>query len=92
MRVLSIGTGLRDIVALKDKRRFIINALKKMAATSKKVTTRLDSQYKDGGQYYKFNIDKGVTLSDWKNASGISAHTLNYLIENQGIVRKFVDG
>ncbi|ORY62365.1 uncharacterized protein BCR38DRAFT_517816 [Pseudomassariella vexata] len=57
-----------------------------MATTSKKVAASLDGQYSDSGQYYRFNVDRGledVTLSDWEKSSKISAHTGNYLRENQ---------
>lgn len=65
-----------------------------MATSSKAVAARLDSQYGDSGQYFRFNVDKGledVTLSDWERSSAISAHTQNYLQDNQRAIKKFVD-
>ncbi|KND88608.1 hypothetical protein TOPH_06707 [Tolypocladium ophioglossoides CBS 100239] len=93
MRILSIGTGLGDVVAIGKTRLSIINALKKMATSSKKVASELDRQYGDDGQYYRFNVDQGlhdVTLSEWDKASRISAHTRNYITENEKAIRVFV--
>ncbi|KAK3326112.1 acyl transferase/acyl hydrolase/lysophospholipase, partial [Apodospora peruviana] len=42
LRVLSIGTGLGDVVAIGNTRLSIITALKKMATSSKKVAASLD--------------------------------------------------
>ena len=91
MQVLSIGTGLGDNVSIQNSRRSILNALKVMATSSKKVAARLDSRYGESGQYYRFNVDKGledITLSDWEKASTISAHTHNYLLKNRRAVQK----
>ena len=85
MQILSIGTGLGNIVSIKDTRRSIISALKRMATSSQKVAARLDDQFGDGSQYRRFNVDRGledITLSDWERASTITAHTQNYLREN----------
>lgn len=97
LQVLSIGTGLGDIVSIGDTRLSILKALKRMASSSKAVAARLDSQYGDGGQYYRFNVDQGlkdVTLSDWKESSTISAHTHNYLNDSnrKRKIKKFVAG
>lgn len=86
MQVLSIGTGLGDVVSIDDTRKSILKALKSMATTSRKVDSRLVEQYGDEGAYYRFNVDRGlddVTLSDWEKSSKISAHTRNYLEENR---------
>lgn len=94
MRILSIGTGLGDVVTIKDKRLSIITALKKMATSSKKVAANMDHRYGDSGEYYRFNVDYGlqdITLSDWEKASEISAHTRNYLAENDRKINKFID-
>ncbi|KAF2968835.1 hypothetical protein GQX73_g4720 [Xylaria multiplex] len=94
LQVLSIGTGLGPIVEIKNSRRSIIKALAKMAATSTAVATRLNGQYGDSGQYYRFNVDRGlddITLADWEKTSTIAAHTGNYLRENQRTIQKFVD-
>ena len=94
MRILSIGTGIGEVVSIKDNRVSIIRALKKMAVSSKKVAARLDSRYADSGQYFRFNVDQGlqdVTLSDWEKASSISALTHNYLREQHREIAKFVD-
>lgn len=94
MRILSIGTGLGDVVTIKDHRFSIINALKQMATSSRKVAARLNSRFGDDGQYFRFNVDQGlqdITLSDWEKSSTISAHTRNYLAENERSINKFVE-
>jgi hypothetical protein len=95
VRVLSIGTGLGEVVSIDNTRLSILNALKKMATSSKKVAASMDSRYGDSGQYSRFNVDQGlqdIRLSDWEKASKISAHTRNYLSENQRAVWRFVNG
>ncbi|KAM0256538.1 hypothetical protein ACHAPA_012138 [Fusarium lateritium] len=93
MQVLSIGTGLGDVVSIGDTRKSILKALKNMATTSRKVDSRLAEQYGDEGVYYRFNVDRGlddVTLSDWEKSSKISAHTRNYLEENKRVIKRFI--
>lgn len=93
IHILSIGTGLGDVVAINNSRLSIVNALKRMATSSKIVATRLDSKYGDGGEYHRFNVDQGlqdITLSDWEESSTIAAHTFNYLQENQRKIERFV--
>jgi len=92
IRVLSIGTGLGDVVAIDNSRGSIVKALKRMATSSKTVATRLDSKYGDSGDYYRFNVDQGlqdITMSDWEKSSTISAHTYNYLQENKRKIERF---
>jgi hypothetical protein len=94
MRVLSIGTGLGDVVAIGNTRMSITSALKKMATSSKRVAASLADRYGESGQYYRFNVDQGlqdITLSDWEKASTISAHTRNYLSDKQRAIKNFVD-
>ncbi|KXX77766.1 Regulatory protein AfsR [Madurella mycetomatis] len=93
MQVVSIGTGLGDVVSISDTRLSIISTMKKMATTSKAVAGRLDDRFGGDGRYVRFNVEKGLedtTLSDWKKASLISAHTRNYLSDNKRAVDKFV--
>ena len=81
---LSIGTGLGEVVPIGNGRLSILNALRRMASSSKQVADRLKNVYKHSGNYYRFNVDRGlgdVTLSEWEQASMISAHTLNYIKE-----------
>ncbi|KAI1340781.1 kinase subdomain-containing protein [Xylariaceae sp. FL0016] len=90
--VLSIGTGLRGVVTIKDTRSSILSALKNMASTSEKVAARLDTRYGDSRQYYRFNVDRGlddITLSDWEKTSSISGHTINYLRANERKIESF---
>lgn len=94
MQILSIGTGLGDVVTIDNTRKSILRALKKMATSSKKVAFNLKSRFGDTNQYYRFNVDVGlkdITLSDWEKSSTISSHTSNYLRENEMEIRKFVD-
>ncbi|KAL8369253.1 hypothetical protein RB599_010536 [Gaeumannomyces hyphopodioides] len=94
MQILSIGTGLGDVVSIRDSRGSIIKALKKMATTSKQVADRLDKRFEVDGQYFRFNVERGLedtTLSDWKKASSISAHTSNYIGDSERLIGKFVD-
>ncbi|KAI1735667.1 acyl transferase/acyl hydrolase/lysophospholipase [Xylaria scruposa] len=94
LQVLSIGTGLGDVVTIRDSRRAILKALAKMASTSTAVARKLHNQYGNSGQYHRFNVERGlqdITLSDWEKTSTISAHTGNYLQENREVIQKFVD-
>ncbi|KAK6810428.1 hypothetical protein RU639_013809 [Aspergillus parasiticus] len=93
MHILSIGTGLGDVVSIRDTRPSIIQALKAMATSSNKVARDLYREYGDDDQYYRFNVDRGledITLSDWEKASTISAHTHNYLNEKENKIENFV--
>lgn len=93
MRILSIGTGLGDVVTIGNTRMSILQALKKMATTSKKVASRLDSRFGGSNEYHRFNVDRGLedtTLSDWEQACQIAAHTRYFLAENQRAVQKFI--
>ncbi|CAN9473751.1 unnamed protein product [Alternaria alternata] len=81
--ILSIGTGLGDVITIKDSRRSIIKALKSMASHSQAVHRRLSHRLSEAA-YFRFDVTRGlddVTLSDWKESSTISAHTRNYLAE-----------
>ncbi|KAI0596402.1 acyl transferase/acyl hydrolase/lysophospholipase [Biscogniauxia sp. FL1348] len=92
-RILSIGTGLGDVVTIQDTRTSILRALKSIATTSKKVADRLEAEYGDTNQYYRLNVDRGledVTLADWEKASKISAHTHNYLQEKERYIARCV--
>ncbi|KAI0866531.1 acyl transferase/acyl hydrolase/lysophospholipase [Xylaria cubensis] len=93
LKILSIGTGIGDVVAIKDKRLSILKALKKMATSSSKVEASLHDRYGDGGQYYRFVVNDGlgnIALSDWELASQISAHTHNYLRGQQKRIELYV--
>jgi hypothetical protein len=50
MRILSIGTGLGDVVTIKDKRISIITTLKRTATSSKKVAADVDHHYGGDGK------------------------------------------
>lgn len=93
MQILSIGTGLGNVVGIKSDPISMIMALKKMATSSSKVAARMEDRYGDNGQYFRFNVEHGledVTLSDWKKASTISASTNNYLSQNSREIERFV--
>ncbi|KAJ5633313.1 FabD/lysophospholipase-like protein [Penicillium lividum] len=94
IRILSLGTGLGDVVAIKNTQLSILTALKNMATSSKRVAANMDSRFGDSGEYHRFNAVHGlqdITLSDWEEASTISAHTYNYLNESERALQKFVD-
>lgn len=94
LQILSIGTGLGDVVSIRNSRRSILKALKAMASTSKAVASRMGDRYTENGTYCRFNVERGledIELSDWQEASTIATHTLNYLRENERVVRTFVD-
>jgi hypothetical protein len=94
MQIVSIGTGLGNVVSIDDTRRSIISALKKMATTSSKVAARLDDRFGGDGGYARLNVERGLedtTLSDWKKASSISAHTRNYLSDKKRAIDEFVN-
>jgi hypothetical protein len=93
-QILSIGTGLGDVVSISDSWRSILTALKKMVTSSKQVAARMEAGFRDDGGYFRFNVERGLedtTMSDWKETSNISAHTRNYLSENEQQVSRFVD-
>jgi hypothetical protein len=95
LRILSVGTGMGDVVTIKDTRRSILVALKKMATASKKVAFDVEHRYSNYKHhtYHRFNVSQGLqdtALSDCGAASSISAHTGNYLRENAQSVLKFV--
>lgn len=58
MRILSIGTGLEDVVGIEDLPKSITDALRKMGSSSKKVARKLNSQFGNGGQYFRFNVEE----------------------------------
>ncbi|KAJ5741099.1 phosphorylase superfamily protein [Penicillium malachiteum] len=92
--ILSIGAGIGSVVDIGDTRMAIIDALKLIATSSRKVSERLSDRYGDSGQYFRFDVDRGlgdIRLSDWQLSKEISAHTTNYLNENVRIVKRFVD-
>lgn len=93
LKILSIGTGIGDVVAIKDRRLSIIKALKKMASSSRKVEAALYDRYGDSGNYYRFVVNEGlgnVALSDWELTSQISAHTRNYLRTEEKKIKLYV--
>ncbi|KAL2886164.1 Vegetative incompatibility protein HET-E-1 [Ceratocystis lukuohia] len=93
MVVLSLGTGLGDVVEISDSKDSVITALLKMATTSKHTDLRLRNAYGNTGVYHRFNVENGLrdtTILDCHNMSKISAHTINYLNENAQAVKRFV--
>ncbi|KAI0415258.1 acyl transferase/acyl hydrolase/lysophospholipase [Xylaria grammica] len=95
LKILSIGTGIGDVVTIKDTRLSIINALKRMATSSSKVDASLNDRYRDSGQYFRFEVNEGlgnVALSDWELTSQISAHTHNYITNQQQRIDLYAKG
>ncbi|KAF4769088.1 hypothetical protein HAV15_008647 [Penicillium sp. str.  len=92
MQILSIGTGLGNVVGMKSNFISIIGAMKKMATSSNMAAARLEDRYGKNGQYFRFNVEHGledVTLSDWKKASTIYANTNNYLSQQSREIERF---
>ncbi|KAL2888384.1 Vegetative incompatibility protein HET-E-1 [Ceratocystis lukuohia] len=90
---LSIGTGLGDVVEISDSRDSVLEALKKMATTSKDTDLRLKQKYTTPGVYYRFNVENGLKNGqqlDGHKLNRISAHTWNYVNENKPSVEHFV--
>ncbi|KAL2887646.1 Patatin/Phospholipase A2-like protein [Ceratocystis lukuohia] len=91
--VLSIGTGIGDVIEINEARP-IAKALENMATSSKHAAMRMKTAYSDSNAYHRFNVESGlkdITLWDWERTSQISAHTKNYLRENEEAVKKFMD-
>ncbi|PHH51573.1 Vegetative incompatibility protein HET-E-1 [Ceratocystis fimbriata CBS 114723] len=91
--ILSIGTGLGDVVEISDSRDSVLEALKKMATTSKDTDLRLKRKYTSPGVYYRFNVENGLKNGqqlDGHKLNRISAHAWNYVNENKPSVEDFV--
>ncbi|PHH49992.1 Vegetative incompatibility protein HET-E-1, partial [Ceratocystis fimbriata CBS 114723] len=91
--ILSIGTGLDDVVEISDSREFVLEALKKMATSFKQIDLRLEQKYNSPGVYFRFNVEIGLRdnkVLDRQIFGIISAHTINYLKEKARSVDRFV--
>ncbi|KAL2886886.1 Vegetative incompatibility protein HET-E-1 [Ceratocystis lukuohia] len=92
--ILSIGTGLDDVVEISDSRDFVVKALEKMATSFKQIDLRLEQKYDSPGVYFRFNVEIGLrdnNVLDRQMFGDISAHTFNYLKEKIRSVERFVD-
>ncbi|KAL2890558.1 Vegetative incompatibility protein HET-E-1 [Ceratocystis lukuohia] len=92
--ILSIGTGLDDVVEISDSRYFVLKALEKMATSFKQIDLRLEQKYDSPGVYFRFNVEIGLRdnkVLDDQMFGDISAHTFNYLKEKIRSVERFVD-
>ncbi|KKF94957.1 Vegetative incompatibility protein HET-E-1 [Ceratocystis platani] len=99
MMILSIGTGLGDVVEISDSKDSVFRAYSKVATTSKQVDLRLREKHSSTGGYYRLNVENGledVAPPDSQDPSNIAGHTRNYLGENKNLVadfaRAFVSG
>lgn len=84
--VISLGTGMGNVVEIKNTRRSILDALSKMASNSNRVAREMAVRYRGSNDYFRFNVEQGlqdVTLSDCEKTSQISGHTHNYILENE---------
>ncbi|KAL2889223.1 Vegetative incompatibility protein HET-E-1 [Ceratocystis lukuohia] len=91
MVVLSIGTGIDDVVEITDVT--VLEALLKMATTSKQTDLRLRDKHSGTAVYHRFNVERGLRdtkVSDLDKWGRIAAHTINYLEENEEPLKKFV--
>ncbi|PHH54974.1 Vegetative incompatibility protein HET-E-1 [Ceratocystis fimbriata CBS 114723] len=92
--ILSIGTGLGDVVEVSDSRDSVLKALRKTATSFKQIDLRLEQKYNSPGVYFRFNVQIGLRdnkVLDRQMFSDISAHTVNYLKEKTRSVERFVD-
>ncbi|PHH49546.1 Vegetative incompatibility protein HET-E-1 [Ceratocystis fimbriata CBS 114723] len=92
--ILSIGTGLGDVVQISDSRDFLLEALRKMATSSKRTDLRLKQKYNSPGVYHRFNVETVLEdnkFLDPQMFSHIAAHTANYLKDKTRSVEQFVD-
>ncbi|KKF93514.1 Vegetative incompatibility protein HET-E-1 [Ceratocystis platani] len=91
--ILSIGTGVDDVVEISDSRGSVLEALRKMATSSKQTDLRLKEKYNSPGVYRRFNVEIGLRdnkVLDREIFGNISAHTMNYLKEKARSVDRFV--
>ncbi|KAL2884662.1 Vegetative incompatibility protein HET-E-1 [Ceratocystis lukuohia] len=92
--ILSIGTGLGDVVEVSDSENSMFRAFSRIATTSKHTDLRLRQKYSTIGGYYRFNVENGLgdtALPDSHTSGTIAGHTRNYLGENQNVVEQFVN-
>lgn len=86
MPILSTDTGLADMVTMRASLLSIsYQSFRRMVTSSEKVAARLNKRFGDAGQYYipcRSRVARHH-LSHWEKASTISAHTRNYLAENE---------
>ncbi|KFA75735.1 hypothetical protein S40288_04987 [Stachybotrys chartarum IBT 40288] len=93
LRILSIGTGLYKVAPIGNGIGSDIKSLRRMATTTQKVEVELKDKYRGTQQYYRFSVDRGldsVGLADYGMKSTIITHTENYLRENRGKIKEFV--
>lgn len=93
-QILSIGTGLGRVISIEDTQRSSISALQEISRSSEQVAASLDNRYGDSGQYFRFNVDRGlehIALSDSAQAGNIAAHTRNYLHGQSRAIDRFVN-
>ncbi|KEY67742.1 hypothetical protein S7711_04062 [Stachybotrys chartarum IBT 7711] len=91
--ILSIGTGLHKVAPIGNGIGSDIKSLRRMATTTQKVEVELKDKYRGTQQYYRFSVDRGldsVGLADYGMKSTIITHTENYLRENRGKIKEFV--
>ncbi|KAL2890721.1 Vegetative incompatibility protein HET-E-1 [Ceratocystis lukuohia] len=86
---LSLGTGLGDVIEIRNLQSSITAAFEKMAASSKGTHQRLKHRYRGTKDYHRFNVISGlkdITLLDSSLMSKIAALTDNYLREHDELV------
>jgi patatin-like phospholipase/acyl hydrolase len=91
IQVGSIGTGLGNVVTIKNTRISILQALKTMASSSSRVAQEMEMLYRDSDNYFRFDVERGledVTLSDWEEISTITTHTHNYILEHESRLQR----
>ncbi|PHH51899.1 Nephrocystin-3 [Ceratocystis fimbriata CBS 114723] len=93
MLILSIGTGLGEVIEISHRKSLITRALKKVATSSKKVAAELEKEYSDKKErYYRFdtaNSQGAILASNRLEPSGVAAHSQNYIKEKQHDIQSF---
>ncbi|PHH49543.1 Vegetative incompatibility protein HET-E-1 [Ceratocystis fimbriata CBS 114723] len=94
MIILSIGTGVGNVVEISHSKNSVLTASSKVATTAKQTELRLRDKYCNEGYYYRFNVDRGLedysTFPKSRERGVIASHTSNYLREKKYPVAQFV--
>lgn len=81
-RVVSIGTGLDDVLTIQDTGNSIVRSLQIIAIMSKMVSERLRVNWGETNCYFRFDVAsrlKDITFADWEAVREVPAYTNEYL-------------
>ncbi|KAL2884625.1 Vegetative incompatibility protein HET-E-1 [Ceratocystis lukuohia] len=92
MVTASVGAGLGPIVNTEREEPSIKRSLMRITTRSELVHQKLVSRYISPGVYYRFNVEDGFKdVTTPVHDEIISAHTRNYLAENDHIFQELAD-